>query len=170
MIVLKGLKETFAEIGSSLCFLDEKISPLNNPENFDKIKDFMGKEIYLPTLDYRVKIYSWFVNRVRNTDEKTREFRIGECINEIFTNAFLHGNLSSLEKQIQVRLDVGMKGSLLSIVDEGNGFDYREVLDKFRRGKKYFNYQGNGFKAYEKSKYNVSFDNGGKTTFLWYSV
>jgi len=169
-IFIKSLQEALEEIKNCAIFVDEKISPLGRPEIFGRVKNSVGTEIYLPSVDYRARLYSWMIKRVKNTEEKPCEVKVDPCINEMFANAFLHGNLSDKNKEIEVKLAVGYDGSILSVSDEGEGFNYRRVLENFRNGEKYFTYQGSGFVSFEKSKHTISFDDGGRTVFLQYLI
>ena len=58
----------------------------------------------------------------------------------------------------------------IKITDSGNGFDYKDVVNKFKSGEKYYNYHGKGMKVYDSnSKLKVNWDKSGKRIWLHYN-
>ena len=55
-----------------------------------------------------------------------RVFAVELLLREFVNNAILHGNNADVSKRVQVRIRVGRKSIMLSIADEGVGFDWRE--------------------------------------------
>lgn len=62
--------------------------------------------------------------------DETLLFDIKVILNELLLNAVLHGNKGDRAKKVTVRASVEDGGSYLylSVEDEGEGFNYREIL------------------------------------------
>lgn len=59
---------------------------------------------------------------------------------------------------------------LVVIKDSGQGFDYENMLTKFRAGKKYYHRGSSGERAYSKSKKNkVCWHDGGRIISLLFN-
>ena len=56
-------------------------------------------------------------------------FRIQMAIEEAVVNAIEHGNKKSLDKKIRLVFDVTPEKAVMTISDEGAGFDHRNVAD-----------------------------------------
>ena len=50
-------------------------------------------------------------------------------LSELFVNAFIHGNKQDPSKKITVQYSIGEKKLILTIGDEGSGFDYKNMRD-----------------------------------------
>jgi serine/threonine-protein kinase RsbW len=50
-------------------------------------------------------------------------------LSELFVNAFIHGNKQDPSKKITVRYSIEEKKFILTIADEGGGFDYKNMRD-----------------------------------------
>jgi len=70
-------------------------------------------------------------------EEVADRFKIGEdtfanmmtCLNEVTTNAIIHGNKSDPEKKVIINVEVDGKKAVWTITDEGEGFDYVNLAD-----------------------------------------
>ena len=51
------------------------------------------------------------------------------CLNEVVTNAIIHGNKSDLNKKVIVNAEVDGKRAIFTVTDEGDGFDYVHLAD-----------------------------------------
>ena len=51
------------------------------------------------------------------------------CLNEVVTNAIVHGNKLDPEKKVIVNAEVDAKRIVWTITDEGEGFDYMNLPD-----------------------------------------
>ena len=60
-------------------------------------------------------------------DSAIKQFKI--CIFEMITNAILHGNNSDITKKVLVFYKITRAETAISVVDEGDGFDYDAVPD-----------------------------------------
>jgi serine phosphatase RsbU (regulator of sigma subunit)/anti-sigma regulatory factor (Ser/Thr protein kinase) len=60
-------------------------------------------------------------------DKNIKQMKI--CIFEMMTNAILHGNRSSPDKKVLVFYKVAAADVVVSVVDEGGGFDYTAIPD-----------------------------------------
>jgi serine phosphatase RsbU (regulator of sigma subunit)/anti-sigma regulatory factor (Ser/Thr protein kinase) len=60
-------------------------------------------------------------------DKKIKQFKI--CIFEMLTNAIMHGNKGDTSKRVTVFYSVNTFSSTISVIDEGDGFDYNSLPD-----------------------------------------
>jgi serine phosphatase RsbU (regulator of sigma subunit)/anti-sigma regulatory factor (Ser/Thr protein kinase) len=60
-------------------------------------------------------------------DKKIKQFKI--CIFEMLTNAIMHGNNGDTGKRVTVFYKVNTSSSTISVIDEGDGFDYKSLPD-----------------------------------------
>lgn len=51
------------------------------------------------------------------------------CLNEVATNAIVHGNKLNPEKKVIINAEVHGRRSVWTITDEGEGFDYSNLAD-----------------------------------------
>jgi serine/threonine-protein kinase RsbW len=51
------------------------------------------------------------------------------CLNEVVTNAIIHGNKSDPAKKVIINAEVDNKRAVWTITDEGDGFDYVHLAD-----------------------------------------
>ena len=51
------------------------------------------------------------------------------CLNEVTTNAIIHGNKSDPEKIVIINAEVDAKKAVWTVTDEGDGFDYVLLAD-----------------------------------------
>jgi len=51
------------------------------------------------------------------------------CLNEVVTNAIIHGNRSDAEKKVIINAEIDGRRSIWTITDEGEGFDYSNLAD-----------------------------------------
>ena len=51
------------------------------------------------------------------------------CLNEVVTNAIIHGNRSDAEKKVIINAEIDGRRSIWTITDEGEGFDYINLAD-----------------------------------------
>ena len=51
------------------------------------------------------------------------------CLNEVVTNAIIHGNRSDAEKKVIINAEIDGRRSIWTITDEGDGFDYINLAD-----------------------------------------
>lgn len=73
----------------------------------------------------------------------------GGVLSEALSNAFRHGNGRDPRLPIGVRVVAGPRGLLVRIQDRGRGFDAAAVAARLRRGQRYFEVAGSGFRAME---------------------
>ena len=51
------------------------------------------------------------------------------CLNEVATNAIVHGNKLDADKKVIINAEVDGRRSIWTITDEGEGFDYINLAD-----------------------------------------
>jgi hypothetical protein len=81
-------------------------------------------------------------------------------------NAYKWGNLRDPSRQISVEAVATRSGAVVSISDEGAGFDVQSVIQKYREHQKYFTHGGSGIKHFEKARSSISYSNGGRTLLI----
>ena len=67
----------------------------------------------------------------RGVEDETLLRNISICVDELFNNALLHGNNLDETKKIFIKLTFTHEELVLSVEDEGNGFDYKNLLMEF---------------------------------------
>lgn len=96
-----------------------------------------------------------------------RELRfelIGEkgVLSEALSNAFCHAHRRQERLPIQITGYLGRAGLMISVRDQGPGFDFQELLKRVHQGKKYYQNAGNGLQWMEASKnINIFYDLNG---------
>jgi signal transduction histidine kinase len=61
------------------------------------------------------------------------------------------------------------KRTIITIKDSGQGFNYAEVIEKLKQGKKYYQHGGCGMRSLSHNKHlSVDWQNGGKEIILFY--
>ena len=81
-------------------------------------------------------------------------------------NSYKRGNQGDPEKQIRVEVTATRAGAVVSVTDEGEGFDVAELVSRFQRGEVYWTHHGGGFESFHHSESFVSYSNGGRTFLL----
>lgn len=76
---------------------------------------------------FAVKECQW-----RGIEDETRLENVAICLEELLSNAFIHGNRKDKDKRIKVRMAFDAKKFVLSVKDEGDGFDGENYLGKIR--------------------------------------
>jgi len=86
-------------------------------------------------------------------------------------NAMRHGRCPLNIKIIKKKKKNGNKKCLLVVEDSGNGFDYLDIIHKYKNKLPYAHHHGLGTKILMSSKnVNVNWDNGGKTIIMEYKM
>jgi hypothetical protein len=81
-------------------------------------------------------------------------------------NAYKWGNHKDPTKQITVETVATKIGLLVTISDQGEGFDVPGIVGQFRSGERYFTHGGSGLKHFDRAKSLISYTNGGRTLLL----
>ncbi len=69
----------------------------------------------------------------RGIEDEARLENVAICLEELLSNAFIHGNRKNKSKQIKVKMAFDAEKFVLSVRDEGSGFDGRDYLEKIRQ-------------------------------------
>ncbi len=72
---------------------------------------------------------------------------IWQSIGFAIENAFLRGNKGSRNLDVIIRVYKGTLGEVVEIMDEGEGFNYRELVGKVLSGEKYETGTGKGLRT-----------------------
>lgn len=75
-----------------------------------------------------------------------RHFTVWESISLAIENAFLRGNKASRDLDVIIRVYKGTIGEVVEIIDQGEGFNYRELVGKVLAGEKYETGTGKGLR------------------------
>jgi hypothetical protein len=81
-------------------------------------------------------------------------------------NAYKWGNHKDPTKRITVEIVATQTGVLITISDEGEGFDVQGIVGQFRSGERHFTHGGSGFRHFEKSPSLISYADGGRTLLI----
>lgn len=68
----------------------------------------------------------------RGIEDDARLENVAICLEELLSNAFIHGNREDKDKRIRVRMTFDAEKFVLSVRDEGDGFDGENYLGKIR--------------------------------------
>jgi anti-sigma regulatory factor (Ser/Thr protein kinase) len=81
-------------------------------------------------------------------------------------NAYKWGNRRDPSRRITVAAVVTPAGALVSVSDEGEGFDPQAIVDGRREGRRSFRHGGSGFDHFLRSGSRISYADGGRTLLL----
>jgi two-component system response regulator PilR (NtrC family) len=68
----------------------------------------------------------------RGIEDDARLENVATCLEELLSNALVHGNRRDKEKRIRVKMAFDAEKFVLSVKDEGDGFNGGNYLDKIR--------------------------------------
>jgi anti-sigma regulatory factor (Ser/Thr protein kinase) len=85
-------------------------------------------------------------------------------------NAYKRGNQGDPSKSISSEAVVTRCGALVSVRDEGAGFDVEGTVASFRAGAGYFDHHGSGLACFERARGPVAWDDGGRTLRIGFRV
>jgi CheY-like chemotaxis protein len=68
----------------------------------------------------------------RGIEDDARLENIAICLEELLSNALIHGNRKNKDKQIAMRMSFDADRFVLAVKDEGDGFDATTYLEKIR--------------------------------------
>jgi CheY-like chemotaxis protein/anti-sigma regulatory factor (Ser/Thr protein kinase) len=83
--------------------------------------------LFPPAIFFAVKECQW-----RGIEDESRLENVAICLEELLSNAFIHGNRKDKDKRIRVTMGFDAEEFTLSISDEGDGFDGEDYLKKIR--------------------------------------
>lgn len=90
--------------------------------------DFPSEPSLFPSaILFAVKECQW-----RGIEDETRLENVAICLEELLSNAFIHGNRKDKDKRIKVKMAFDAEKFVLSVKDEGEGFDGENYLEKIR--------------------------------------
>jgi anti-sigma regulatory factor (Ser/Thr protein kinase) len=81
-------------------------------------------------------------------------------------NAYKHGNARNPAATICMEMVLTRKGALITITDEGSGFDVALTFRRCQEQENYSENRGAGFRHLHAARSTVSFENGGRTVLL----
>lgn len=68
----------------------------------------------------------------RGIEDDARLENVAICLEELLNNGFVHGNRKDKDKRIKVKMAFDAEKFVLSVKDEGDGFDGENYLEKIR--------------------------------------
>lgn len=83
----------------------------------------------IASLDIAQSLVIEFAKRAAYGEEECRQ--IGLAIRESVANAVLHGNQADKKKKVLLRAEIRPSGLVISVTDEGKGFDVSSVPNPF---------------------------------------
>jgi hypothetical protein len=135
--------------------LEEIISQLKiiYQTEFTIYKKKERKRIAKPKIEKIIRDY-----RIKNTDG---------AYNRALGNAVKHGSCP-----VNCKIYVGKDGEIIIVIqDSGKGFDFKKMLEKYRKGKVYYSNHGKGVRTYSSNKHSkVSWHNNGNTIAILYNI
>jgi hypothetical protein len=80
-------------------------------------------------------------------------------------NAIAHGDLP-----VKCKIYIGNRQQMICVIkDSGDGFDYKTIINKLKKGEVYYQYHGAGFRYYNRNKHlRVDWGHHGKQIILFY--
>jgi anti-sigma regulatory factor (Ser/Thr protein kinase) len=81
-------------------------------------------------------------------------------------NAAKHGNGRDRTKAIMVELVMTAKGALITVTDEGDGFEVGSLVERLHQHETYFVNHGDGFRNFHRASSTVTWEDGGRTILL----
>lgn len=84
-------------------------------------------ELFPSAILFALKECQW-----RGIEDDARLENLAICLEELLSNAFIHGNRKDKDRLIRVRMTFDSEKLVLSVRDEGEGFDGKNYLEKIR--------------------------------------
>src|SRR6266542_3420800 len=81
-------------------------------------------------------------------------------------NAYKHGNARNAAGTVCVEIVLTRNGALITVTDEGSGFDVALTFRRFQEQEDYCENRGAGFRNLHRARSTVSYENGGRTLLL----
>jgi len=91
-------------------------------------------EITLPNYPHLLPSAALYIVREcqwRGIEEDTILSNISICVDELLNNALMHGNDLDENRRIFIQMDFDQEKAMISVEDQGEGFDYRKVVSEF---------------------------------------
>ena len=81
-------------------------------------------------------------------------------------NSHRRGNLEDPTKWLTAEVIATRRGAVVSVSDEGSGFDVGRIVRQFGQGERYFTREGHGIEYFARTSSLVSYADGGRTWLL----
>ena len=87
--------------------------------------------IQIPSLPENIRIVESFIDNAKDTYQISDDLygNIMVAITESVNNAILHGNQSDSKKMVDLSLELAEEKIIFTIVDQGPGFDFENLID-----------------------------------------
>ncbi len=138
--------------------IDELVETIELEETIDlslpSLKEYCYRDSSLWDFTKFFRDYVGKVIRLANIKESA-------AVEAAFHNSILYGNKKDMELPLKVKCFKGLKGVVIRIEDSGEGFDFKETQRKWKKGDKYYQNGGNGWKFFNRPSVQVSFEGKG---------
>ena len=155
-VVDKPLERMFYDICLNRIYRRDCIIPSKIPSSQNRIPEDLWRFV----LDEGG--YGDFLEGPFLVDVARRKPNMKFVVGWAIENAFLRGNKNNPDLEVSVRYFLGERGSIVSVIDSGEGFDFKGVQRKYlARDSSYKQRNGAAFIGYNWNDFEVSFENRG---------
>jgi len=91
---------------------------------------------------------------------------MGIAFPELVLNAGLWGNQNKIGSEIKLSFKYGYSGGVILVQDQGDGFDYKDIIAKRQRGENYARRNGGGMKRLSTPGFFASYHGSGNIVSL----
>lgn len=157
MFVTADFDKILACIQEARPVLDVKMKPSEFP--------FEANSPYREGYDWLYVAEQYVMQSLDTWGRPLRFELIGDTgvLSEALSNAFCHGHQKRPDLPIAIQVFLGKKGFLISVTDQGPGFDVQDILSRVAQGKTYYQIAGNGMtRLRDSASFKIFYDHGGK--------
>jgi len=177
------LDELLSKIGFREIVREDILIPAKDPNAFlipgrDPVVALQPKSKYVIDLEHFLwdRNPRWVASAIAYYGGKEAYERSKVTINPEFIaeqgtlleNAFWHGNNNDSNLSVKVTIQEGDRGHIITVTDQGLGFDYKVMLERARRGERYFKFKGAGLRSVLEDKWEVAYSPPGNQVHLLY--
>ena len=163
MLTNISLSQGFEKIGRPTLVMDEIIIPAESRSN--------SNSPYRPEYEWLFVYERKIAKFLSPWLEHLRFELIGEkgVLCEALSNAFCHGHHKNPAQPITVCIYLGQKGLIVRIMDNGEGFNIKSIIDNYSKGKNYYHMSGNGIRQMIRTpSFEIFYTDQGKSFNLLY--
>lgn len=157
MFVTADFDRVLACIQEAESVLDVKMKPSDFP--------FEANSPYRAGYDWLYIAEQYVMQSLDTWGRPLRFELIGDTgvLSEALSNAFCHGHQKHPDLSIAIQVFLGKKGLLISVTDQGPGFDVQDILSRVAQGKPYYQIAGNGMTRLRDSvNFKIFYDHEGR--------
>lgn len=132
--------------------------------------DFMKAQLFKKTFPSELKLVKQIIKEIMDylyysfpTLSSEDYFDCKLIYNELLVNAVIHGNENNKSKTVSVTIEIVDNDSIYStITDEGDGFDYKDMLHELKSKDRLFSEGGRGIQLVQSLTSELHYDLSGK--------